>query len=129
MFVRLKNIRNFVPSSRLFDMRKSSRTQIVMPLLLLLIVAFSCGKADHEERIIKSGHADSVLFNVGLVKDYDRMLVLADSFEAVGDLSKLDANRWRGVAYYRQGQYRKSEQYYWKALESKAESDEDMLSA
>ena len=128
MFVRLKNIRNFVPSSRLFDMRKSSRTQIVMPLLLILVVAFSCGKADHEERIIKSGHADSVLFNVGLVKDYDRMLVLADSFEAVGDLSKLDANRWRGVAYYRQGQYRKSEQYYWKALESKAESDEDMLS-
>ena len=111
-----------------FDMRKSSRTLIVMPMLMLLILAVSCGKTGHQERVVRSGHADSVLFDVGVVKDYDRMLELADSFEAVGDLSKLDANRWRGVAYYRQGQYRKSEQYYWKALESKAEGDEDMLS-
>ncbi|MBO4891123.1 MAG: serine/threonine-protein phosphatase [Prevotella sp.] len=56
------------------------------------------------------------------------MLALVDSFESAGDISSLDANRWRGVAYYRQGQYRKSEMYYWKALESKVVSDEDMLS-
>ena len=73
-----------------------------MPMLMLLILAVSCGKTGHQERVVRSGHADSVLFDVGVVKDYDRMLVLADSFEAVGDLSKLDANRWRGVAYYRQ---------------------------
>ena len=110
------------------DMRKSSITQALIPLLLLLVLAVSCGKTGHQKRIVKTGHADSVLFDVGAEKNYGRMLVLVDSFEAAGDLSALDANRWRGVAYYRQGQYRKSEQYYWKALESKAKGDEDMLS-
>ena len=128
MFVILKNITTFVPSSRQFDMRKSTITQTLIPLFLLLVLAVSCGKTGHQERIVKSGHADSVLFDVGAEKDYGRLLVLVDSFEAAGDLSTLDANRWRGVAYYRQGQYRKSEQYYWKALESKAKGDEDMLS-
>ena len=111
-----------------FEMRRSSRTHIVIPLFLFLVVAFSCGKSYHEEKVIRSGHADSVLFDVGVRKNYERMLVLVDSFEAAGDLSPLDANRWRGVAYYRQGQYRMSEQYYWKAFESKVKSDEDMLS-
>ena len=110
------------------DMRKSSITQALIPLLLLLVLAVSCGKTGHQKRIVKTGHADSVLFDVGAEKNYGRMLVLVDSFEAAGDLSALDANRWRGVAYYRQGQYRKSEQYYWKALENKAKGDEDMLS-
>ena len=96
--------------------------------LLLLVFAVSCGETGREESVIKSGKADSVLFDVGVVKDYERMLVLVDSFEAAGDISSLDANRWRGVAYYRQGQYRKSELYYWKAFESKVKSDEDMLS-
>ena len=109
-------------------MRKSSITQTLIPLLLLLVLAVSCGKTGHQKRVVKTGHADSVLFDVGAEKNYGRMLVLVDSFEAAGDLSALDANRWRGVAYYRQGQYRKSEQYYWKALESKAKGDEDMLS-
>ena len=108
-------------------MRKSTIILTLIPLLLL-VLAVSCGKTGRQERIVKSGHADSVLFDVGAEKDYGRMLVLVDSFEATGDLSTLDANRWRGVAYYRQGQYRKSEQYYWKALESKAKGDEDMLS-
>ena len=99
-----------------------------MMSLLLLVFAVSCGETGREESVIKSGKADSVLFAVGVVKDYERMLVLVDSFEAAGDISSLDANRWRGVAYYRQGQYRKSELYYWKAFESKVKSDEDMLS-
>ena len=107
-------------------MRQISRIQTMM--LILLVFAVSCGKTSQKERTVKSGKADSVLFNVGFVKDYERMLALVDSFESAGDISTLDANRWRGVAYYRQGQYRKSEMYYWKALESKVVSDEDMLS-
>jgi serine phosphatase RsbU (regulator of sigma subunit) len=69
-----------------------------------------------------------VLFDVGVAKDYDRMRVLADSFEAAGVISSLDANRWRGVSYYHQGHYRMSEIYYKKAVACKIENDEDQLS-
>ena len=69
-----------------------------------------------------------MLFDVGVVKDYDRMRVLADSFEVAGVISPLDANRWRGVSYYHQGHYRMSELYYRKAIECKVQNDEDQLS-
>ena len=56
------------------------------------------------------------------------MLFLANHYEEQGLLSKLDANRWRGVAYYRQGHYRMSEIYYRKAIECEVKTDEDQLS-
>ena len=77
---------------------------------------------------LRASRADSVLFDTGTRKDYDRMRVLADSFEAAGIISPLDANRWRGVAYYHEGHYRMSELYYRKAIECKVLNDEDQLS-
>jgi serine phosphatase RsbU (regulator of sigma subunit) len=56
------------------------------------------------------------------------MRVLADSFEMTGDISALNANRWRGVSFYHQGQYRMAEIYYRKALESEIKSSQDQLS-
>ena len=123
----MKNITTFVPSSSCYNMRKSSIIRTLIPLFLLVFLAISCGKTGHYEKAVMSRKVDSILFDVGVEKDYERMLVLVDSFEAIGSLSPLDANRWRGVAYYRQGQYRTSEMYYWKALEDKVESDEDQL--
>lgn len=73
-------------------------------------------------------HADSLLFDLGTKKDYERMLVMIDGFEDSKDISPLDANRWRGVSYYHQGQYRLAEIYYRKALESDIESDRDLVS-
>ena len=108
-------------------MQKSSITRTLIQLLLLVFLTISCGKAGHHEKTVMSRKADSILFDAGVLKDYERILVLVDSFEAAGALSPLDANRWRGVAYYRQGQYRTSEKYYWKALEGKVETDEDQL--
>jgi hypothetical protein len=63
----------------------------------------SCNRRKSHE--LKATKADSILFNVGVFKEYDRMIAIADSFEMTGDLTPLDANRWRGVAYYHQGQY------------------------
>ena len=65
----------------------------------------SCNRRKSHE--LKATKADSILFNVGVFKEYDRMIAIADSFEMTGDLTPLDANRWRGVAYYHQGQYSK----------------------
>ncbi|MCR4603432.1 MAG: PP2C family protein-serine/threonine phosphatase [Prevotella sp.] len=76
---------------------------------------------------MQSTHADSVIFDAGAVKDYARMMQLVDSFELKGEISSMDANRWRGVAYYRQGQYRSSEFYYKKVLACEIHNDQDLL--
>jgi serine phosphatase RsbU (regulator of sigma subunit) len=86
----------------------------------------SCNRRKSHE--LKATKADSILFNVGVFKEYDRMIAIADSFEMTGDLTPLDANRWRGVAYYHQGQYRMAEICYRKAVECEVKTDEDQLS-
>ena len=104
---------------------KMKRYTTWLILLLVSMMFISC----HEKMKgdIKASRADSVLFDIGVQKEYDKILVMADSFERQGLISTLDANRWRGVAYYHQGHYRMSEKYYRKALECKVVSDEDQL--
>jgi len=65
---------------------------------------------------------------VGVRMEYDSMIVLANAYEQQGLISELDANRWRGVAYYHQGHYRMSEIYYRKAIECEVKTKEDQLS-
>ena len=99
------------------------------PLLMVaaLVVAIaSCG--NEKQKVIAGSHADSVIFAAGAQKDYQRMLVLVDSFEQTGDISPLDANRWRGTAHYRQNQYRTAEVYFKKALEGEVKTEQDQLS-
>ncbi len=96
-------------------------------LAVVCLMLASCGEVIKQEDP-RSGHADSVLFDVGVIKDYERMRVLADSFEAAGDISSLDANRWRGVSYYHEGHYRLSEIYYRKAIDCEVLSDADQVS-
>ena len=103
--------------------RNSVLTFVAVWAATLLV---SCSGGNHRE--IKASRADSALFDVGTLKAYDRMLAMADSFEMVGDLTPLDANRWRGVAYYHQGQYRMAEICYRKALECEVKTDQDQLS-
>ncbi len=108
-------------------MSKSKQLYIVIALSMISAAALvSCRNPQHRE--IGGSHADSVIFAAGSVKQYERMLELTDSFEMSGDISPLDANRWRGVYYYRQGQYRMAEICYRKALECKVKSDQDRLS-
>lgn len=93
-------------------------------VLVLMIV--SCGlRKGHS---LKAGHADSVLFDLGVAMKYEKMLALTDSFEFEGDLSALDANRWRGVAYYHQEQSSQAEVYFRKALECPVKSESDQMS-
>ena len=91
-----------------------------------LAMMLSCAKGNKTGPI--SSHVDSVLFDVGKDKLYTRVLELVDSFELSGGLTELNANRWRGVAYYHQGQYRMAEVYYKKALECEVKDEQDQLS-
>ena len=106
---------------------KIKRSLTWLILLLVSMVLMSCHEqiSDHNPRASK---ADSVLFDVGVRMQYDSILILANAYEEQGLLSQLDANRWRGVAYYHQGHYRMSEIYYRKAIECEVKTEEDQLS-
>ena len=108
-------------------MYKSKLLRVVI-LLLTVVMSFSSCRYARQQREIRASHADSVIFAVGVTKDYERMREVTDSFEIVGDISALNANRWRGVSYYRQGQYRMAEICYRKALENDVKNDFDQLS-
>ena len=99
---------------------------VVVVVVVAAMTLFSCGEAKRRE--LKASHADSIIFAAGAVMHYDRMLTLTDSFEITGDISPLNANRWRGVVYYHQNQYRMAEHYYRKVLEAEVKNDEDQLS-
>jgi len=109
-------------------MRRLSKYIFGLLVVSLALAVVACDGIPRRGQAPKASRADSVLFDVGTVKDYDRMRVLADSFEAAGVISPLDANRWRGVSYYHEGRYRLAEMYYKKAVECKIENDEDQLS-
>ena len=98
----------------------------IVPLFIMLITMMSSCVKEHKTGPV-STHIDSVLFETGRLKQYMHMVELADSFEQTGDLTKLNANRWRGVAYYHQGQYRMSEVCYKRALECEVKTDQDQL--
>ena len=97
-------------------------------MCLALLVCFSACSQEKRAREIQSGHADSLIFDAGAVKNYSRMIQLVDSFSDIGELTPLNTNRWRGVYYYRQGQYRSAEFYYKKALACEISSDQDLQS-
>ena len=98
----------------------------IAPLLVMVLaMMMGCGRSAQTGPV--SSHVDSVLFEEGRLKRYDHMKVMADSFELFGDLTELNANRWRGVSYYHQGQYRMAEVCYKKALECEVKTDQDQL--
>lgn len=96
--------------------------------IMFAVLFLSCGNATKKHRELKASKADSILFDIGTGKDYDYLRAVTDSFEMVGDLSPLDANRWRGTSYYRQGHYNMAEVCYRKAMECKVENQTDQQS-
>ncbi len=105
---------------------KIKRSLTWLVLLLMSLALVSC--REEMGRDVKASKADSILFDVGVRMEYDSMLYLANRYEEQGLLSDLDANRWRGVAYYHQGHYRMSEIYYRKAIDCEVKTDKDQLS-
>jgi serine phosphatase RsbU (regulator of sigma subunit) len=108
-------------------MGKSVITYLITCLTLTCGIAL-CSCENKQTMESKVNRADSIIFDVGKVKDYERMRVLVDSFEMSGDISSLNANRWRGVSYYREGNNNMAEICYRKALECNINSEEDEVS-
>ena len=53
------------------------------------------------------------MYAAGELRDYERILTLADSLEKRGDLSLGESYFWQGYAYYRISQFLTAE-FYWK---------------
>ena len=69
--------------------------------------------------------ADSIIFEAGRALDYQRLLALTDSFEQAGDISEINANRWRGVGYNYLGKTQQAEHYYKKVISADIKSEQD----
>lgn len=108
-------------------MQQRSFFRLVIVLLLMSAILTACNRVRRGAQP-NMAHADSVIFDVGVMKDYERMRALSDSFELTKDISSLDANRWRGVSYYRQGQYRLAEIYYRRAIANDIKTQQDLVS-
>ena len=68
----------------------------------------------------------SAMLNSSLAQqDFERVLLLADSLEQVGDVSSQRANYIRGVCHTYLGKPRVAERYYRKALQKKSLPDEE----
>ncbi len=107
-------------------MQNKSITRLLLAAVALL-TAVACKEAEHHD-LQTANHADSMIFDAGSVKDYDRMLALCDSFESEGVISPVVANRWRGAAYYHLGQYRPAEMNFNKVMESDIITPQEQLS-
>ena len=109
-------------------MKRIRLLAIVLSLGFAITSFTSCDEGTKSQlKAIRSSNADSLLFAAGKVQDYDRLLALVDSFESSGDITEISANRWRGVAYYYQGQLRRSEYFYQKVVNENITSEEDQL--
>lgn len=109
-------------------MANAYRVFLCISCVALNVLLLSCRGENKSLKDLNSARADSLVFNKGLTKDYASMRSLTDSLELTGSLSALNANRWRGVSYYREGNYRMAEVCYRKALNCPVNTEQDQLS-
>ena len=109
-------------------MTRHPQTLIYLVAFVLMASLFGACQKQSKRAELKGNKADSLLFAEGAVMNYERLKELTDSFEMTGDISPLNANRWRGVYYYHQNMYRMAEICYRKVLESEVKNDQDQLS-
>lgn len=98
------------------------RAAAVLSALMLLMV--SCNQ-NKQLSVYQATNTDSILFELGRAQEYEKLLVYTDSFERMGGLTEIDANRWRGVACNHLGQQRQAEYYYRKVMDANIRSDHD----
>jgi len=96
---------------------------LIMVAFFAILLLFSCKeKAKIPQSLNIDGFvqglpADTIIFEAGMSSDYERMIMLADSFYKIGEIPEIGANRWKATAYEHSGNNRASEFYCKKVLE------------
>ena len=93
----------------------------IVALTLATILLVSCGSDSNKEQRQK---ADQAIEAAQKKKDYDQLIVLADSFERDGSISAAKAYYWRGYASDKMHKQRMAE-FYWKTSLQTASSSND----
>lgn len=96
----------------------------VLVLAALLILPWACERPPLN--LPDPDRADSLLDAAHQAHDYDRILSLADSLQATGDLSRMKACYWRGYAYSRVANWRSAEDQWSEALSLDIQDDKDL---
>ena len=95
----------------------------LFPLSTFLLLLTACNKQPSQEEIAK---AEQLIETAHKTKDYERLMLLADSLEANGCLTPAKAYYWRGYASDRTNRRRMAEFYYNTALKAAADEDLDI---
>ena len=93
--------------------------------IICVAILFSACHQQSEPREKRVSTADSLLDAASRVRDYDRMIVLADSLESARTISYIEANLRRGYAYHKKKEFASAEPYYKKVLDAKATNADD----
>ena len=95
------------------------QSRIWLLAIMAIMLATACSNRPSKEQ---SAEAERMIESVHKARDYNRLIVLADSLEKQGKLSQTDAYYWKGYASDRMKKSRMAE-FYWKtALETAGNS-------
>jgi len=107
----------FVPlrSDKMKKMRNNTCITLLLVAAVLMTVG-SCGSASNDRKPATASETDSLLESVADARQYDRLLTVVDSLYSKRQISEVEANYYRGVAYSYQQQLRKAEAYWQKVV-------------
>ena len=118
-----------------FEMREKrndfNNTMKTLRLLNYLMVAaltvtmlLSCG--DKEQKVADTTKADSLIGAAHKDHEYERLLELADTLQASGHITAIQADYWRGYAYYGLHMMRLAEKSWKQAVNAEIHNDEGL---
>ena len=94
-------------------------------IILAALLLVSCGRFK-PAHVPDPVHADALIEAAHLAHDADRILALADSLEAAGDISTVKADYWRGYGYYSKWNNHMCREYWYAAISREIKTPEDL---
>ena len=92
---------------------------MIKRLFICLSVLFLLTACQHESSTpISTSVADSLINEAAAKRDYERVLIIADSLEETGDMTRMEADMKRGWAFHKMRRFTQAEEYYRKVMAS-----------
>ncbi|MCR5513334.1 MAG: HAMP domain-containing histidine kinase [Prevotella sp.] len=95
-------------------------------LTTTLVVAMLLACGGKEEQVADTNEADSLIDVAHKEHAYERLLELADTLQAAGKITDIQADYWRGYAYSRKRMMRLSEKYWKQAVNAEIHNKEGL---
>ena len=95
-------------------------------LTTTLVVAMLLACGGKKEQVADTNEADSLIDVAHKEHAYERLLELADTLQAAGKITDIQADYWRGYAYSRKRMMRLSEKYWKQAVNAEIHNKEGL---